>query len=254
MALFTDGPPSSIEDLSAQDSQLLNVANVEGIDVTQKLGLAHDELGVELSTLMIRTNSHGQGVWATPGLTLNNVVVTPPLKLWHTYRTLEMTYADAFNSQLNDRYGGRRDQFRTKAAWAHEKLIQNGLGIACLPVAQAAAPSVAAGIGSLPANTYFATMTWANGSGEEGASAPTAVFSASGSALLVESGDAPANAIGWNVYIGIAPEAMILQNPTLIAPGEDWLQANPPIASGRKPGSGQNANYILPAPRPLQRG
>ena len=38
MALFTDGPISCIEDLTAQDSQLLNVASVEGIDMTQKTG------------------------------------------------------------------------------------------------------------------------------------------------------------------------------------------------------------------------
>ena len=44
MALFTDGPVSSIDDLAAQDTQLLDVANAEGIDVTRKLGLAQDEL------------------------------------------------------------------------------------------------------------------------------------------------------------------------------------------------------------------
>ena len=52
MALFTDGPPSCIEDLSAQDTQLLEIANVEGIDVTQKLRLAHDELGIQLYSLL----------------------------------------------------------------------------------------------------------------------------------------------------------------------------------------------------------
>jgi hypothetical protein len=36
MALFTDGPVAGMEDLMAQDTQLTNVANVEGIDVTQK--------------------------------------------------------------------------------------------------------------------------------------------------------------------------------------------------------------------------
>ena len=40
MALFTDGAPSTIDELTAHDSQLLTVASVEGIDVTQKLTLA----------------------------------------------------------------------------------------------------------------------------------------------------------------------------------------------------------------------
>ena len=48
MALFTDGPISCIEDLTAQDSQLLNVASVEGIDTTQKMAIAQEELAMDL--------------------------------------------------------------------------------------------------------------------------------------------------------------------------------------------------------------
>ena len=100
MALFTDGPASNIEDLTAQDSQLLNVANSEGIDVTVKLALAQEAIGIHLEGLL------GEG----PHRSLRHVVVTPPLRLWHTYRTLESVYRDAYNSQLNDRYAGKRDQ------------------------------------------------------------------------------------------------------------------------------------------------
>ena len=55
MALFTDGPVSSIEDLKGQDTQLLDVASVEGIDVTRKLALAQEEIAVELAALLERT-------------------------------------------------------------------------------------------------------------------------------------------------------------------------------------------------------
>jgi hypothetical protein len=254
MALFTDGPPSSIDDLSAQDSQLLNVASVEGIDVTQKLGLAHGELGVELYTLVSRTTRVDQILWVAPRPNLDTVVVTPPLKLWHTYRALEMVYADAYNSQLNDRYAGKRDQFHGLAEWAHEKLIQNGLGITGLPVAQAATPVVAAVAGSLPDNTYYVTMAWVNRNGEEGASAALAAFSTTSSALLVEPGNAPANATGWNVYVGGAPETMALQNGSPIPAGQNWLQANAPGTTGRTPGNGQMPSYMLPVPRMIQRG
>ena len=54
MALYTDGPPSSIEDLSAQDSQLLDVASTEGIDLTKKLALAHEQAGIEIEELLRR--------------------------------------------------------------------------------------------------------------------------------------------------------------------------------------------------------
>ena len=254
MALFTDGPPSSIEDLAAQDSQLLNVANVEGIDVTQKLGLARDELEVELFSLLNRNSRMYEVLWVPAKPNLNTVVVTPPLKLWHTYRSLEMVYADAYNSQLNDRYAGKRDQFHALAKWAHEKLIQNGLGITGLPVAQAGTPTVVAAAGSLPDNTYYITMTWVNRNGEQGTSATPAAFSTTSSALLVEPGTPPANATGWNVFVGADPGSMTMQNGSPIAAGENWLQANPPSTTGQMPGDGQEPSYLLPVPRVIQRG
>src|SRR5579872_4630479 len=153
MALFTDGPPSAIEDLAALDSQLLAVAGVEGIDVTQKLRLAHEDLAIELSGTL---------------RSLNRIAVTPALKLWHTCRTLEMFYADAYNSQLNDRYAGRRDQFHHAARTAYDRLLRIGLGIVNLPVPQAAAPSISAVTGSpLPDGTYYAAIAWTNRLGEE---------------------------------------------------------------------------------------
>src|SRR5579883_2891896 len=110
MALFTDGPPATVEDLVVLDSQLLTVANVEGIDVTQKLELAHQELGLELTAQLKRWGNYEEWLWVSQYPKLNCVVVSPALKLWHSYRSLEMVYRDAYNSQLNDRYAGKRDQ------------------------------------------------------------------------------------------------------------------------------------------------
>ena len=87
MALFTDGPASCMEDLTAQDSQLLDVASVEGIDVTQKLFLAQDELALELNALLSRLSNMDQLFWLAPQPNLGSVVVTPALKLWHTFRS-----------------------------------------------------------------------------------------------------------------------------------------------------------------------
>ena len=106
MALFTDCAVTSIEDLRGHDTQLLNVATVEGIDVTRKLALAHGELCFEVGGMLGRLGP----VWQAEVLVaLEQVVMTPALKLWHIFRTLEMVYGDAYNSQLNDRYGGKRD-------------------------------------------------------------------------------------------------------------------------------------------------
>src|SRR5690242_14119693 len=107
MALFTDGPLSGIQDLSAYDSQLLDLASAESIDLTRKLAAAQDDLAVELSVLLANLKFPQQPSWLTPRPDLANVVVTHPLKLWHIYLSLEMVYRDAYNSELNDRYAGK---------------------------------------------------------------------------------------------------------------------------------------------------
>src|SRR5256885_237860 len=111
MALFNDGPASSIEDLQGHDTQLLDVANVEGIDVTRKLALAQEEISMELATLLSRLNVAAETGTTTGVPGVSQVVVTSPLKLWLTFRALELVYRDSYNSQLNDRYAGKRDEY-----------------------------------------------------------------------------------------------------------------------------------------------
>src|SRR3569832_705274 len=132
MALLTDGPASAIEDLAAQDSQLLNVASAEGIDLTAKLALAQETVGIELEGLLRECS----------GPELRRVVVTPALRLWHAYRTLETVYRDAYFNQLNDRYAGKRDQFRELGMWARERLRQAGVGFTRQPLPRAVPPEV----------------------------------------------------------------------------------------------------------------
>jgi hypothetical protein len=255
MALFTDGPPSSVEDLSAQDSQLLNIANVEGIDVSQKLMLAHEDIGIELYAMLSRSERLGQDYVLRPRVGLDKVVVTPPLKLWHTYRALEMVYADAYNCQLNDRYSGRRDQFRNLARWACEKLVQIGLGMTVSPIGQAAPPMVNATPGGpLPDGTYYVSIAWVNGQGEEGAAAHPVDVNTAGNTVRVVTGAAPQGASGWNVYLGSDPAALRRQNSQPVAVNEAWVQYVPPAFDGPQPGAGQSPTYVHPISRVLQRG
>src|ERR1039457_4901930 len=240
MALFTDGPVSSIEDLTAQDSQLLNVANVEGIDVTQKLALAQDQLALELTTLLDRMSFVSQGFWLAPAPSLGSVVVTPALKLWHTFRALELVYADAFASQLNDRYAARRDQFHGLAKQACDQLAGAGIGIAGTPLPQGAVPRVVAAAGRLPDNTYYVTMAWTNSTNEEGAPAVASAITTTQSTLLVQPVAPPANAAGWNVYVGTDPDGLEVQNGSPILVGQTWLQPDTVTTGGRGPGTGQS--------------
>jgi hypothetical protein len=254
MPLFTDGPISSIDDLSAQDSQLLSVASVEGIDVTQKLALAQEELAMELHTLLMRFRYADQYFWLAPRLRLDAVVVTPPLKLWNTARALEMVYADAYNSQLNDRYAGKRDQFHALAKWGFEKLVQTGLGIAAQPLPRPAMPILAASPGTLPDGAYYVAMAWASSGGEEGAASVPNTINTASSTFSVQPGPAPDAATGWNVYAGTSPDAMIRQNASLLQPGQNWTAPSALTNTGKAPGDGQRPTYFQPIPRIIQRG
>ncbi len=255
MALFTDGPPSCIDDLSAQDTQLLDTANTEGIDVTQKLRLAHEDLAMQLYSVWSGLYPVDQTIWQTSRPNLEMVVVTPALKLWHTFRTLEMFYADAYNSQLNDRYSGKRAQYQAQARAAYEKLLAIGLGLVTLPIPRAAIPTVSGVAGGpMQDGTYYVSMAWTNRAGEQGAASAPVDVTTSGNTIQVQPGAAPANATGWNVFVGTDPAATIQQNIAPIAAGQAWVQFAPPALGGVKPGSGQEPNFLKPIPRILQRG
>jgi hypothetical protein len=254
MALFIDGCISSLEDLIALDTQLLGVATIEGIDVTGKMTLAQEEIGLELLTMLNRLRFADQPFWMAPQPLLRQVVVTRALKLWHTYHSLEMVYSDAYNSQLNDRYAAKRDQFHAASQGACEKLIQIGIGMASSPVPQATPPQVIAIPGVLPDGIYYVTMAWLNSAGEEGASAVPAVITLSASAFQVQPAPPPAAAAGWNLYAGHAPEGMFLQNGSPISTAEMWVQTSALAQAGNTPGGGQEPNYFKPIPRVLQRG
>ncbi len=256
MALFTDGPPSSIEDLSAQDAQLMTVATVEGMDVTQKLALAWEDVGLNLDVMLKASFGAGE-FWQPATPNLKAVVVTPPLRLWHTFRALELFYADAYNSQLNDRYAGKRDYFGERASWAHERLMELGIGMASLPVSRAAQATVRATPPvnqALPDGTYYVTTAWVNRNGEEGAPGDVTDVTTASSTLAVEPGAAPPNASGWNVYVGSDPSALTLQNTLPLGTAAIWVQPLPVTAVGSAPGNGQPASFLKVMVREIQRG
>ena len=243
MALFTDGPISSIEDLRGHDSQILEVTNVEGIDVTRKLVLAQEEVAVDLVSLLQRV---------APGTGIERVVVTPPLKLWHTYRALEMVYRDAYHSQLNDRYAGRRDEYHEMAKWARDKAIQSGVGMASDPIPQAETPDAQAVSGGLEDGTYYVGVSWTNPAGEEGVCSIPTVITTAGSSFEVRHGSAPANVTGWHIYVGRSPQEMLRQNGTPLAVGAVWTENV--FSIGLAAGDGQKPGYVQAIARLIERG
>ena len=246
MALFTDGPVSTVDDLAEQDSSVLEVASTEGIDVSRKLALAQDEVEMELTALLPRA-----GVAAG----LDNIVVTTPLRLWHTFHSLALVYRDAFHSQLNDRYRGRWEEYGKLARWAAAKLVQAGMGMVSDPLPKAAQPELAAVPGTLGETILFVSAAWVNGAGEEGCpSAPASSELTGGSTLRITPRWKPSKANAWNVYVGFSPDEMRRQNDTPIAPGASWTVGGSVRTDGEQPQNGQSPNYVRALARVLDRG
>ena len=57
MALFTDGTISTLEELRGYESAVYDVASTERIDLSQKLVLAQQELGIELTSRLSLVSS-----------------------------------------------------------------------------------------------------------------------------------------------------------------------------------------------------
>ncbi len=68
MALFADGPAPTIDDLVAQDSGLLDVAQTAGINVYTKLRLAQEEIATELELWLIKPRPVPEVIWGPPPL------------------------------------------------------------------------------------------------------------------------------------------------------------------------------------------
>jgi len=264
MALFTDAPISTLDQIAAQDTGVLDVASTEGIDASVKITLAQEELGVELLSAISRSafSRTAPSMWwpgslatSITSLKLVNIVVTPPLRLWHTFHTLELIYRDAYGNQLNDRYLGKWKEYQDLSKWASTTLLQSGIGVVSNPIVIAASPIVALLSGSLPAATYYVQVAWLNSSGEEGMSSPVASINAPDqNAIQVTPTSPPSNAVSWNIYGGTDVDSIMLQSATPIAVDQIWTMPSSGLAQGRSPGRGQEPNYFSQLPRFLQRG
>lgn len=264
MALFTDAPISTLDQIAAQDAGVLDVASIEGIDASAKITLAQEELGVELLSATSRSafsRTTPSSWWpGSPGtsltsLKLTNIVITPPLRLWHAFHTLELIYRDAYGNQLNDRYLTKWKKYQDLSKWAATMLFQAGIGVVSNPIFMADGPEVDLLSGSLPAATYYIQVAWLNSSGEEGMAGPVASLNAPDqNSAQVTPNNPPTNAVSWNVYAGTQVDSIMLQNPSPLGMNQIWTIPPSGLVQGRSPGQGQEPNYFSQLPRFLQRG
>jgi hypothetical protein len=255
MALFTDGTLSSIDELLAYESSLLEVARTERIDLTVKLILARQEIGIELSAFLVEQGGSEWSGMVWPALGLKNIVVTEPLKKWHVFHTLALVHRDAYNSQLNDRYQGKWKEYDRLAKWAAGSLYRIGVGVVGDPVVQADRPGLSSVAGPLPGATYYARVAWVSAGGEEGNPSDLAVLATPASTLLVaEAVNPPANARDWNVYAGLSINEVTLQSDVPLPVGQTWTAPASGLKRGRAPGNGQAPQSYLRASGTFRRG
>src|SRR6266699_3210950 len=189
--LLTDTPPIEIEDLGDHETSILDTASTEGINLTVKIGLARDEVGLQMQSRFPQLGLVNIG--------LMNVVITPALRLWLIFHTLEIVFRDAYHNQLNDRYKAKWDEYKDLSTFASGLLFQIGIGTVVDPIPQADHPLLSQAAGTLTAAKYFVQVSWKNLNGEEGGPSELTAFDVtSGNTLVVQAIHAPANAVSWN--------------------------------------------------------
>lgn len=254
--LFTDGNPTRAEDLRVFESNIYEVAAVEGIDLDAKLTVAAEEIGDQMLAYLLQ---HGSGDPQAAGrrtIGLSTLVVTPAMRRWHALHTLALTFRDAFHNQANERYRESWRQYVTAAAEARSILFRIGLGFVNEALPRPAKPSVTTMGGSWPAGTYLFQIAWVNALGQVSApSEPVTLELADPAApIVVHPGSVPAAAVGWHVYAGEAGDDVFQQNLETLRLDTAWSPAGSSILPGELPGSGQFADLYITASTLAPRG
>lgn len=254
--LLTDGNPNDTEDLRVYESAILDVANTEGIDLSVKLGLATEEISEDvLDVLLDHTRAFDPLATRRRALGVSDVVVSPQMMRWHALHTLEVVYRDAFNNQLNDRYRAKFTEYRLLSKNARDHTYKYGIGLVLNPLPQAQTPVFTFVIGPIVATTYYVQVSWVSALGQVGAPSNATTYDAPADGLAVVTAvNPPTTATGFNVYMGLTPQTIALQNSTAVAVGASFTLPDSGLVTGVAPGTGQAADiYIVGGPT-LRRG
>ena len=252
MALFNDQVISTMEDLRAYESSVLEMASTEGVDLTVKLSVAQREMAVEIERFLVEQSATDT---QPPTVTLQQVVVTEALKQWHTLLTLMLSYRDAFHNQLNDRYESKWKEYERQAGLKSTQLFALGLGIVNTPLGGAEMPQVDSAPGALATGIYAIRVAWQNVAGQEGRPSDVVPFGTSdGSVPVVTPPPVVPNATGWNVYAGPLDGTLARQNAAPLVPGEVWTMPAGGLVTGPLMAASQAPDLYLRQNRAFRRG
>jgi hypothetical protein len=255
--LLTDGNPNTDEDLRVYESAILEVSHEEMINLVAKLRLATEEISeIVLNILLDHSSVPTGGDVMRRSLGVSDVVVTRQLKRWHALYTLAIFYRDAYNSQLNDRYLGKWNEYLLLARGARETTLQYGIGLVTTPIPEAGTPILGSAPGLLAATVYYVQISWVSATGAEGNPSVATAFEAPVASLLtVTNGpNVPAVAIAFNVYIGLTDCPLTLQNSTPVPIGQTFTEAPTGLVAGRPAGMGQSPDLYITGGSMMRRG
>jgi len=254
--LLTDGNPNDPTDLAVYETDILNVAAVESIDLNQKLTLATLEISEDVLDVLL---DHTWIVDPLPNARrttgVSDVVVSQQMQRWHALHTLAIVYRDAFNNQLNDRYRVKWQEYELLAQDGRVKTLKFGIGLVANPIPEAETPVVGSVSGNGVGGTFYAQVTWVSATGQEGApSVASAMTLEPLNNLTVQAVNPPAIATGFNVYAGASADATTLQNASALAIGATFTMPDSGLVAGTPVGTGQAAQYFVTGGSLLRRG
>jgi len=259
MALFTDAEIVALDDLLEFETSLVQTASSHGINVDTKIALAENAISDQLMLWLLSVGA-SDPQWLNRRLIgLSTVVVTPTLKRWLCFDSLSRFFAEAYNVQLNTRFEGKWTEYQAASKDAADMVFMSGIGIVYNPLPKPAMPLVAIESGAVSPEALYVQTTWTDShSGESALSPINAVILNGTSSIVVAMSegalDAPATAIGWNLYAGTTDSDLTRQNNAPLAIGSTWGLPATGLIDGPEPQNGQLPNFYIPLSRQIQRG
>jgi hypothetical protein len=170
-------------------------------------------------------------------------------------RALALVYRDASFSQLADRYQAKWQEYANLARDAREDFVASGLALLSDPIHCARPPILSSIAGPESGGTFYASVSWVNAAGQEGAaSVASSIKVADGKLMTAAAADAPANAVGFRLYAGTALHSMFRQNDVVLPAGATYTYIPGQVTQGPLPGGGQKPDFVRPLARTLPRG
>jgi hypothetical protein len=275
MALFTDSSLITISDLELYESTLSKIASTHNINIESKTAITLAAIGDRLLGRLMRAGGANssplnpvitgqyslvtlppQRMWT---LTLDNVVVTGPLKRWISYELLSQIFSEAYNVQLNDRFREKWAYYSARSKETEESLYSLGIGVVYRPLAQPAIAQVAQGTGTLSAGIVTVQTTWVDAAGKEGSPSlllPVTLPDSSSLSVTIVPAQAapPAVAVGWNVYVGANGASPARQNAAALPLNMTWTAPPTGFAAGAAAPWGQQPDSFVLDPQRQWRG